>query len=301
MYKKILIPLDGSKTAEAVLPLARSWSSKLKLPVELIAVVDTAELARSLSTIDRFYMNSLVDEETRRCSEYLAKAAKDFFPDGCKSRLEEGSAANIIIEAAAADKGTLIMMATHGRSGINRWLLGSVAEKVLRGTSNPLLLIRGPRETPTDGHAVVSSIVVPLDGSDLAETVLPSVIDLAKKLDLEVILLRAYNIPFGFYDVGGGFAIDLDRLLAQTEADVQRYLEEKSNMLKKAGLVNVTIASRQGYGADEIINYAGNASGRLIVMCSHGRSGVRRWALGSVAEKVLRHGKNPVLIFRASV
>ena len=63
MYKKILIPLDGSKTAEAVLPLARSWSSKLKLPVELIAVIDTAELARSLSTIERFYMNSLVDEE----------------------------------------------------------------------------------------------------------------------------------------------------------------------------------------------------------------------------------------------
>ena len=165
-----------------------------------------------------------------------------------------------------------------------------------------MLLIRAPRETPTDGHAVVSSIVVPLDGSDLSRNgVAVFVIDLAKKLDLEVILLRAYNIPFGFYDVGGGFAIDLDRLLAETEADVQRYLEEKSDMLKKAGLVNVTIASRQGYGADEIINYAGNASGRLIAMCSHGRSGVRRWTLGSVAEKVLRHGKNPVLIFRASV
>ena len=72
------------------------------------------------------------------------------------------------------------MMATHDRSGINRWLLGSVAEKVLRGTSNPLLLVRAPCETPPDGHAVLSSIVVPLDGSNLAETVLPSVVDLAR-------------------------------------------------------------------------------------------------------------------------
>jgi nucleotide-binding universal stress UspA family protein len=75
MYKKILVPLDGSKTAEAVLPLARSWSTKLKLPAELITVVDTVELARSLSRIERFYMNSLVDEETRRCGEYLKRAA----------------------------------------------------------------------------------------------------------------------------------------------------------------------------------------------------------------------------------
>lgn len=142
MYKKILIPVDGSKTAEAVLPLACSWSTKLRLLVELIAVVDVDELARGLSRIERFYMTNLTADETRRCGEYLEKAAKKFFPACCKPRLEKGSTADVIIEAAAADKDTLIMMATHGRSGLSRWLLGSVAEKVLRGTSNPLLLIR---------------------------------------------------------------------------------------------------------------------------------------------------------------
>ncbi|HEX2932034.1 MAG TPA: universal stress protein, partial [Candidatus Binatia bacterium] len=123
MYKKILVPLDGSNAAETVLPLARSWSAQLKLPVELIAVVDTAELASSLSTVERFYMNNLIEEETRRCREYL-ESAKNVFPDGCKPRLEKGMAADIIIDAASADKGTLIMMATHGRSGLSRWLLG---------------------------------------------------------------------------------------------------------------------------------------------------------------------------------
>jgi nucleotide-binding universal stress UspA family protein len=141
--------------------------------------------------------------------------------------------------------------------------------------------------------------MLPLDGSGLAETVLPPVSELAKKLDAEMVLFRAYNIPPGFYDAGGGFAIDLDRLLAQTEADVLHYLEEKKAGLKQAGVASVTIASRQGYDADEIINYAGNRPDRLIAMCSHGRSGVRRWAVGSVAETVVRHCSSPVLVFRA--
>jgi nucleotide-binding universal stress UspA family protein len=106
--------------------------------------------------------------------------------------VEKGKAEQMIIERAAKDKTTLVTMATHGRSGINRWLLGSVAEKVLRGATNPLLLIRATEEAKTDGEATVKSVVVPLDGSELAESVLPAVADLAKKLSLEV--FRAYNI-----------------------------------------------------------------------------------------------------------
>jgi nucleotide-binding universal stress UspA family protein len=211
----------------------------------------------------------------------------------------KGNPESSIVEYAAQNPAAMIAMATHGRSGLNRWLLGSVAEKVLRSTSNPLLLIRATPPTRTDEPLAIKSIMVPLDGSALAETVLPPISELAKKLDAEMVLFRAYNIPAGFYDAGGGFAIDLDRLLAQTEADVLHYLEEKKAGLKKAGVGSVTIASRQGYDADEIINYAGNRPDRLIALCSHGRSGVRRWAVGSVAETVVRHCSSPVLVFRA--
>ncbi len=300
MYTKILVPLDGSKTAEAVLPLARSWSSKLKLPVELIAVVDTAELARSLSAIERFYMNNLVDEETRRCGEYLDRAAKNFVPDGCKSRLEKGSSPDIIIDAAAADKGTLIMMATHGRSGVSRWLLGSVAEKVLRATSNPLLLIRSSDKPRADEQASLSSVVVPLDGSDLAEEVLPSVVDLAKKLDLEVILFRAYTVPYAIYGGVGVYAVDPDQLIAAIDTDVSQYLQEKADVLRKAGLEKVFCASKEGLSADEIIKFARRTSDNLIAMCTHGRSGVKRWVLGSVTETVVRHSGDPVLVIQAA-
>ena len=99
-----------------------------------------------------------------------------------KRSVEQGIAPEAIIEKAAVEKSTFIAMTTHGRSGLNRWLLGSVAEKVLRATTNPLLLVRAAHEGKTEGEATLKSIVVPLDGSELAEHALPTVIEIAKNL-----------------------------------------------------------------------------------------------------------------------
>jgi nucleotide-binding universal stress UspA family protein len=301
MFTQIGVTLDGSKTAESVLPYARVLSRGSSLRVNLISAIDLVEIARSVSAAEGLFLDRLVEDEAKRRREYLQAIATSFSGQPVECNILSGNPETAIIEAAGRDKDMLIAMTTHGRSGLNRWLLGSVAEKVLRGTSNPLLLVRASQSVPTDGQADLKTIIVPLDGSPLAETVLPSVADLANKLNLRVILFRAYSIPYGFYDVGGGFALDLDRLLAQSEADALHYLEEKRDLLKKAGVVHVSMASRQGYGADEIITYAANTPHDLIAMCSHGRSGVRRWSLGSVTETVVRHGHNPVLIFRASV
>lgn len=296
---KILVTLDGSPVAEAVLPYVRLLAARLRIPVELISVIDLTELARSAPASEALFLDQLAEDETRRRRQYLEQFAPSFASGQIDCRILKGNPESSIVEYAAQNSAAMIAMATHGRSGLNRWLLGSVAEKVLRSTSNPLLLIRATPPTRTDEPLAIKSIMVPLDGSALAETVLPPISELAKKLDAEMVLFRAYNIPAGFYDAGGGFAIDLDRLLAQTEADVLHYLEEKKAGLKKAGVGSVTIASRQGYDADEIINYAGNRPDRLIALCSHGRSGVRRWAVGSVAETVVRHCSSPVLVFRA--
>ena len=299
MFTKIVVTLDGSKTAECVLPYVRMISRNSNVPVDLVSIVDLLEMERGVPAAEGLFFDTLADDEARRRREYLADMAKTFTGRVVECHTLKGKPENAIIEHAAADKDALLTMATHGRSGLNRWLLGSVAEKVLRGTSNPLLLVRASDSAPADASPQLNSIMVPLDGSELAETVLPSVIELAKRLRLGVILFRAYNIPYGFYDVGGGFAIDLERLLAQTEVEVQHYLEEKSNALRNAG-IDVIIASKEGFGADEIIKYMRGMSDCLVAMCSHGRSGINRWALGSVAETVVRHCNNPVLIFRAS-
>ena len=92
-------------------------------------------------------------------------------------------------------KQTLIAMATHGRSGLDRWLLGSVAEKVLRAAANPMLVVRAKEENPTWEMATLKRIIVPLDGSELSERILPYVEGLAKNLDLEVNLIGVYGAP----------------------------------------------------------------------------------------------------------
>ncbi len=210
-------------------------------------------------------------------------------------------AAGSIVEYAAADKNTLIVMATHGRSGLQRWLLGSVAEKVLRATANPLLLVRAAEGGAVTGVQTLDCIIVPLDGSSVAEQVLPLVAEVAGQLDLEVILFRSYNVPYAsYYEGGGSYAVDLPRLSAAIETDVQHYLEERCAALSKAGLVKVTYASQEGLAGDAIIHYARTKPDYLIAMCSHGRSGARRWVLGSVTETVVRHAGNPVLVLRAA-
>jgi nucleotide-binding universal stress UspA family protein len=300
MYTRVLIPLDGSKTAEKVLPYARSLATNLKVPVELMGVIDIAEMALHISAENARYLDKMIEEAERASRDYLKRVANMFPGLNVACALDKGRAAEAIIERAAADKGTLITMATHGRSGINRWVLGSVAEKVLRATSNPLLLVRAAGQAVSGEEARLTSVIVPLDGSELAESVLPAVTELAKKLDLEIILFRAFNLPYGVYaGADGYYAINFDQLIAEIKGEANTYLERKTEELKRKGIEKVSFLTKEGLSADEIISFGRQTPDNLIAMCTHGRSGVKRWVLGSVTETVVRHCGDPVLVIRA--
>lgn len=299
MYTGMLIPLDGSKTAEKVLPYARYLAGGLKIPVELLAVVDIAELAAQVSPEKARFLDTLIDDGVRQSKEYLAKIAGTFPGSRVKCTIDKGRAEDAIIGRGEADAGMLIAMGTHGRSGMNRWLLGSVAEKVLRGTANPLLLVKATDAVKSEGVATLKSMVVPLDGSEIAASVLPMVAGLAKNLDLEVELFRAFSVPYSVYGAGDGYyAINLDEVIAEVGNEAREYLETKRAELTKLGVAKVTCTTKEGFGADEIISLARRAPDNFIAMCSHGRSGVKRWVLGSVTETVVRHSEDPVLIVR---
>src|SRR4029450_537085 len=199
MYKKILVPLDGSAVAEQVLPYVRTLAGGLKIPAELMGVVDIAELAFHLSAKKGRYLDTMIEDRVRHSGEYLKGVAQTFPRASVSFSVEKGRAEEVIIAKAAADKETLITMATHGRSGINRWLLGSVAEKVLRGSANALLLVRAKAEAKAAGEATLKSIVVPLDGSAVAESVLPAVLEMATRLNIEIVLFRAFNVPYSVF------------------------------------------------------------------------------------------------------
>lgn len=300
MYSKILIPLDGSKTAEKVLPCARYLAGKFTIPVELLAVIDIAEMAAHMAAEKARFLDRMIEDGVRNSTLYLRLIANTFSGVNVTCTVERARAEEAIIEKAAADKGTLITMATHGRSGLNRFLLGSVAEKVLRGSANPLLLVRATDEGAPAAEVAFKKIIVPLDGSPLAESVLPMVADVAKKLDLEVLLFRAYHIPYNAYTGEDGYsAVNYDDLIAGVRDEANEYLEKRMSEVKKLGVEKVTFETKEGFAGDEIITAARKAPDGLIAMCSHGRSGMRRWVLGSVTETVVRHTSDPVLVLRA--
>jgi nucleotide-binding universal stress UspA family protein len=292
MYTRMLVPLDGSETAETVLPYARTLARTLKIPVDLIKVI---EIHTHGAAEKNRYLDMLIKDAVRNSQEYLNRIAKTFSVASVKCAVEKTASEEVIIANAALDN-NLIVMSTHGRSGVKRWLLGSIAEKVLHGASNPILLVRATENAKKEGEVALSRVIVPLDGSERAEAVLPIVVELATAINLKVILLRSYSLKQLIYNYG---VPNLDELEAELKTQAISYLDSKVRQLKSEGLVDVSPLASEGEAAETIIELASGAPNSLIAMCSHGRSGVRRWVLGSVTEKVVRHSDDPVLVIRA--
>ena len=299
MYSKILVPLDGSTTAEKVLSYPRYLAGKFKVPVELLSVVDIGEIASHMGSDKARFLDSIIKDAVDSATSYLRGVATTFKGADLTSTVECGRPEDVIIEKGATDRAMLITMATHGRSGLSRFLLGSVAEKVLRGTANPVLLVRATSEAVPQGEPTLKSVIVPLDGSELAESVLPMVAHLARELDLEVALFRAYHIPYNVYAGDEGVSAgNYEALLHSVRDEAKEYLDKKAGELKRLGTAKVACVIKEGFAADEIIALGQKTAANLIAMSSHGRSGVKRWVLGSVAETVVRHSGDPVLIVR---
>jgi nucleotide-binding universal stress UspA family protein len=286
MYTKILVPLDGSQLAEGVLPYARSLANGLKLHVELLHINDPETVAPAI--------------HFKREGDYLKDVATSFLPSlTVRCRVESGQAAEVIVDAASRDAGTLIAMATHGRSGARRWLLGQVTQKVLRVTVNPLLVIRPTGSGRPSGEVRLNSVILPLDGSRLAEKALPHIVYLATRLPLEVVLIRSYALPTAGYFVAAGTGIPaLEELGEKLKGEASNYLRAQAANLQAQGVAKVSWIVREGKGAEEIIDLARKTSGNMVAMSTHGRSGIGRWVLGSVADRVVSYCGEPVLLIR---
>ena len=179
MYKKILLPLDGSMLSESALPYVRFLATALQLPVELLHAIDpdlVAVLGNPRYVEREPSLEEIVKDKKLR---YLTKVEHLFpAPLRVSCTVELGSAEELILAKARTAQNTLIVMATHGHSGLKRWLLGSIAEKVLQGATNPLLLIRATEEGRKSEMASLQTLIVPLDGSPLAERALPYTVEL---------------------------------------------------------------------------------------------------------------------------
>jgi nucleotide-binding universal stress UspA family protein len=286
MFHNILVPLDGSKLAERALPYAKFLATALELPVDLLHVHDPQTAAPAAYSMPG--------------AGYLEQVAATLAPSlTVNCCVAGGSAAEVIVDNASRDANTLIMMATHGRSGAQRWLLGSVAQKVLQVSINPLLLIRPTQETRPEAEARLSAVIIPLDGSHLAEKIFTPVIYLANRLRLQVVLIRTYTLPTTGYFMAAGISPPaLGELGAKIKQEATAYLQAKVEQLQAEGIEKVSSVVAAGRAPEAIIDLARGTANAMVAMSTHGRSGIGRWVLGSVADRVVSYCGNPVLVVR---
>ena len=314
MYEKILVALDGSKLSEQVLPYVRLLAEGFKSKIALFGAIAPIPPARLTDPAHASYRQRLLETLKEDAEKYLGEVAASLHQDGFEAfPVVLGGAPltptfHYILSEAEKDPTTLIAMSTHGRQGISQWALGSVTERVLHAANNPLLLVRAKGDTLAAAPKL-ENVIVALDGSDLAEQVLPYVTLLAKALDLKLLLVRVTLSPGEYHRYFGGLARDeeatsfltlYEEFSETVDTEAKNYLQETAARLKQEGIAAVEEHLLHGYPAEEIASLARATPNNLVAMTSHGRTGIKRWVLGSVADRVVRDSGDPVLLIRAA-
>jgi nucleotide-binding universal stress UspA family protein len=291
MADVLLVPLDGSPLAERALPLAEALARATGRRPHLLRV----SLVRQPPEPATGEAEICAAEEA-----YLARIAQELHRRGlhCQTELRFADAATGIVACALDAGADLLVMATHGRGGLGRWVYGSVAEAVLRQTPVPLLLVRAWRTssllTSIEAHP---RLLVPLDGSRAAEAALPVAGRLARQLAGELLLVRAVPTPAAGDALGWALAPELEVAAATLTRDALDYLARTAERLRQTG-VAVQCVARRGEPAAVIEALGQERAAALVVMATHGRTGLRRLALGSGADAVLRQQDRPLLLVR---
>jgi nucleotide-binding universal stress UspA family protein len=309
MYKRMLVPLDGSKLAEETIPYARELAGRLDLDLDFLYV--SHPLMMQMLPMSQFYVEKIAEAVKTQVLIVRANTVgkETARPVEVRSKVTTGYPAEEILKYAEENEVDIILLATHGASGVRRWAMGSVAYQVLHASKIPVWLVRSgiPEQIVFDKWPR-RTILVPLDGSQLAESALPHAEAIARQRGAQVteILLLSVYAPT-IYPVKYYFQMDyppkvplkyedyVQQEIDQARESCKKYLNHLADQLKAKGL-QVRTEAVMGEPADEIIKYAHQNPFQLIVMASHGRSGLSHLTIGSVAERVLLETNIPVFM-----
>ncbi len=319
MFKRILVPLDGSSLAEQALPLAArlakvSGGAITLLHISSIAMEYGPYLAQPFA-----YPVSALEVDVTQAQVYLDDTARSPLLKDITVHKEavSGEVAQSILDFAQSNGTDLIVMCSHGRTGFKRWALGSIAQKVARYSTKPVLIVNSghatlPATTEVPTHPM--RVLVGLDGSQLAETVLLPAAQLSAALNTSgkgtLHLLRVVEIIQAMRDEAA-----INEMNEQTVAAARAYLHKVEHRLQDGDLamfhLNVTSSAVTSYDTADILvreaeqgEYYGDGTQHegcdIIALATHGRGGLQRWVMGSVAERVLGSTKLPMLIVRST-
>lgn len=296
----ILVPLDGSDVSERVLPYAAEFAARAGARLHLLSVFEGIEFElralQAAETIDR-----VREECLGFYRDYLASAQAKVQGVEVETEVAEGHPAEVVDSVADRLKPFIVAMSTHGRSGLGRALMGSVADKITRSAKYPTLLVR-PEKAGTAAAYKIGKILLPLDGSELSEGAIPMAGAIAQQHNATVELVRV--VPFASAGVyapgfaGAAYAGTIDEVERSLEQDAEAYLQQKMSLV--AGAPSVRAFVLRGSPFQALSDFAHEQHVNLVMMSSHGRSGLRRIALGSVATSVIHDSGVPVLLVPAA-
>jgi nucleotide-binding universal stress UspA family protein len=300
MYKVIMVPTDGSGFDREAIHVALRMAERSNAKVRLVRVLASDSFFGTTPEAEWTPMSAELGrtERTSALSELYSLAAE------CRSEskaeitvdLHGGPVADVLQGYARRHDVDLIVMSTHGRSGISRLSLGSVTDSLIRHTTIPVLVVKSPPSylNPQLDHAF-RRIVVPLDGSTLAEQVLPRVLTLAKLEEARISLLQVL-VPQSYSQKE-----ILDPSLPWWDKDIslaQAYLFRIASRLRRNGLIVTTDIVIGENIAHAIGDFASREKADLIAIATHGRGGLARMLRGSVADAIMLSGKMSMLVFK---
>lgn len=303
--QRILVPLDGSEVGEQVIPHARALAHDGS-DLVFLRVVPEAEPVRGLHGKDVVSAEELLKLQEDNARLELTDAATRWAGVlGSSPEIEvvAGDPAAQILEVAASSGATMIAMTGHGHGLISRMVIGSVADRVARSSSMPVMILTARDDDEfEEAAATVSRFVVPLDGSELAAEALPVAAQLASQTGAPVHLVHVITpssmiVPTPLGPVAYPGEIYQEVVNEMTDSG-HAMLNDAKAELAKNGDVNVTTAVLDGPVVAAIESVLVPTD--VIVMTTHGRTGFQRWLLGSVAEKLMKSGKVPVVLVPSS-
>jgi nucleotide-binding universal stress UspA family protein len=301
MYRSLLVPLDGSTLAEQALPFALSIARRSGATLQVVHVHVPYQLmyVDSMSPFGAFADQSLQEQERVYLDGVVKRLAAVSSVPVTASFLDGPEIAEALQGYAAAQPIDLLVMTTHGHGPLTRFWLGSVADELVRRAAVPLLLVR-PREAMPDlaHEPAVKHILIPLDGSELAEQVLEPAMALGSLMQADYALLRVIRpaVSTDLDTPDDTLAAALKPPVEELRATAQAYLDRVAERLRAQAFAVQTrvVAGRQV--AVAILNEAQEGGLDLIALETRARRGLARLLLGSVADKVLRGASTPVLL-----
>jgi nucleotide-binding universal stress UspA family protein len=310
MYSKVIVPLDGSELSSQALPYAQLVARSLSAPIELVQAYDILPPGM-LGTQSQSVIDQITDSARDRAAGSLEPVRETLAADGhsVSAFVQRGSAAEAIVAQASTDPTALVVMCTHGRGGIARWVLGSVTDRVLHTIPNPMLIVRSTVTGPASPESSLQKVVVPLDGSPLAESALPHAATIATALSAGIHIIRVTPTPDRYRQQLLAYTSDMsgipeynatsaEELVAADADEVAVYLEDVKNRLATDHSHAVTGEHIVHQNVAQAIIDQSTAQPSLVAMTTHGRGGVGRMVLGSVTDRVVRHANVPILVMR---